>query len=118
MRNGAAKEPMIARVWFGRTLPENAEAYYTYLTGKVFAGLRNIAGHQGAFVLRRTGDGRIEFQVTTLWRSMEAVKEFAGANPDTAVIEPYARALLVEFDLFVRHYEVVYASEELGSLKR
>lgn len=109
---------MIARVWHGRTLPENADAYYAFLTGKVFAGLRNIAGHQGAFVLRRSCDGRTEFQVTTFWRSMEAVREFAGANPDTAVIEPHARALLVEFDLFVRHYEVAYASEELGSLQR
>src|SRR5262249_19929276 len=118
MQNAAVKEPMIARVWFGRTLPENAEAYYTFLTGKVFAGLRNIAGHQGAFVLRRPCDGRIEFQVTTLWQSMEAVREFAGANPDTAVVEPHGRALFVEFEPFVRHYEVAYASEELGSLQR
>ena len=117
MQNTAMTGPMIARVWRGLTLPENAEAYYIYLTGKVFAGMRNIAGHEGAFVLRRSCDGRTEFQVTTLWRSMEAVREFAGANPDTAVIEPYARTLLVEFDLFVRHYEVAYASAELGSVK-
>jgi heme-degrading monooxygenase HmoA len=109
---------MIARVWHGQTLPENADAYFAFLTGKVFAGLRNIVGHQGAFVLRRSCNGRTEFQVTTLWRSMEAVREFAGANPDTAVIEPHARALLVEFDLFVRHYEVAYATQELGSLQR
>jgi len=117
MKDTAIAGPMIARVWFGRTLPENAEAYYAYLTGKVFARLRNIAGHEGAFVLRRPCDGRTEFQVTTLWRSMEAVREFAGPNSDTAVIEPYARTLLVEFDLFVRHYEVAYASAELGSVK-
>jgi hypothetical protein len=47
---------------------------------------------------------------------MEAIREFAGANPDTAVIEPHARKLLIEFDPFVRHYEVAHASENLGSL--
>jgi hypothetical protein len=32
------------------------------------------------------------------------------------VIEPHARKLLIEFDHFVRHYEVAFASEDLGSL--
>jgi heme-degrading monooxygenase HmoA len=107
---------MIARVWHGQTLSENAEAYCAFLIGHVFAGLRNIPGHLGAFVLQRPGDGRTEFQVTTLWRSMEAVREFAGPNSDTAVIEPHARKLLIEFNHFVRHYEVAFASEDMGNL--
>jgi heme-degrading monooxygenase HmoA len=104
---------MIARVWHGQTLSENAEAYRAYLVGHVFAGLKKIRGHLGAFVLERPSDGRTEFQVTTLWRTMEAVREFAGPNSDTAVIDPQARKLLIEFEHFVRHYDVAYASEDL-----
>jgi heme-degrading monooxygenase HmoA len=108
---------MIARVWRGQTLPENADAYFKFVTGTVFPELRTIPGHEGAFVQSRSVNGGTEFLVTTLWRSMEAIKKFAGENPDVAVVEPPARAVLAEFDSFVRHYEVVYGSESLAGLR-
>ena len=40
------------------------------------------------------------------WQSMDAVRAFAGADPDRAVIEPGAKAVLAEYDDFVTHYEV------------
>ena len=36
----------------------------------------------------------------------EAIKAFAGGNPDRAVVEPGAKAVLAEYDDFVIHYEV------------
>jgi hypothetical protein len=57
-------------------------------------------------VLRRADGGRVEFLVMTLWDSMDAVRRFAGDNPEAAVVEPEARAVLSEYDNFVRHYEV------------
>jgi hypothetical protein len=38
--------------------------------------------------------------------SLEAVRAFAGANYETAVVPPAARALLQRFDARSAHYEV------------
>jgi hypothetical protein len=45
--------------------------------------------------------------VLTAWESMEAVRGFAGDDPERAVVEPEARAVLSDFDESVRHYELV-----------
>jgi hypothetical protein len=37
---------------------------------------------------------------------MDAVRAFAGATPDHAVVEPAAKVVLEEHDDFVTHYEV------------
>jgi len=39
---------------------------------------------------------------------MDAVRKFAGLNPEKAVVEPEARAVLTEFDESVSHFEIVY----------
>jgi hypothetical protein len=46
----------------------------------------------------------------TLWDNIDAIKEFSGNDPEVAVVEPEARAVLSDFDDFARHYEVVCAS--------
>jgi hypothetical protein len=38
---------------------------------------------------------------------MDAVRKFAGAKPENAVVEPEARAVLTDFDESVTHFEVV-----------
>jgi heme-degrading monooxygenase HmoA len=65
-----------------------------------------IHGHRGARVLRRDDGGQVEFLVMTFWDSMDAVRRFAGEDPERAVVEPEARAVLAEYDELVRHYEV------------
>ena len=40
--------------------------------------------------------------------SMEAIRKFAGDDPERAVVEPAARAVLLAFDERVRHYEVLH----------
>jgi heme-degrading monooxygenase HmoA len=97
---------MIARLWRGVAVAGNADAYQRHATTKVFPALREIAGHRGAYLLKRTVGGRTEFLAVTLWDSIDAVRAFAGDDPETAVVEPEARAVLAEFDDFARHYEV------------
>src|SRR5262245_8390357 len=97
---------MIARIWRGHSVTDNAETYRRHVTEHVFPALARIAGHVGAYVLERPVSGNIEFLVVTLWDSIETVKQFAGSNPDVAVIEPEARAVLAGYDEFVRHYEI------------
>ena len=58
-------------------------------------------------MLRRELEHGVELVVLTLWESMEAVRRFAGAEPNQAVVEPAARAVLASFDDYVTHFEVV-----------
>ena len=101
---------MIVRIWRGQTTAKNADAYRRHVTDSVFPTLEQISGHIAAYLLQRKTADHVEFLVVTLWESIEAVKKFAGADPDVAVVEPEARAVLVEFDDFARNYEVTHGS--------
>jgi heme-degrading monooxygenase HmoA len=102
---------MILRLWHARAEPARADEYTQFVTANVFPALRKIEGHRGAWLLRRAADNEIEFVVFTLWDSMDAVRLFAGADADRAVVEPEAQAALTGFDEFVTHFEVVHAPE-------
>ena len=94
---------MIARLWRGAAGDDAAAAaYLRHVERNVVPQLAAIAGYRDVKVLRRER----EFVVITFWESMDAVRRFAGDDPERAVVEPEARAVLAEFDDFVRHYEV------------
>jgi hypothetical protein len=97
---------MIVRIWRGQSIGKDADAYRQHVTKHVFPTLSAIAGHAGAYLLERSVGPSTEFLAVTLWDSIEAVKQFAGIDPDIAIVEPAARAVLADFDDFVRHYEV------------
>jgi hypothetical protein len=44
--------------------------------------------------------------VLTLWDSLEAIRRFAGANLEHAVVEPAAQAVLEAYDPTVTHHSV------------
>ena len=106
---------MIARLWRGRADAANADAYFRHVTGTVFPELENLAGNRGAWLLRRELKNRTEFLAVTLWETRQAIEAFAGPDIGKAVVEPEARAVLVEFDDFASHYEVAFASGSLSS---
>jgi heme-degrading monooxygenase HmoA len=94
---------VIARLWRGVTGSDaDSAAYLRHLERNVLPQLALIAGYRELKVLMRGH----EVMVITFWESMEAVRRFAGDDPERAVVEPEARAVLAEFDDFVRHYEV------------
>ncbi|MGH7630007.1 MAG: antibiotic biosynthesis monooxygenase family protein [Gemmatimonadales bacterium] len=98
---------MILRAWRGYASAGNAEAYPRHLLDRVRPQLEGLAGFRGLYLLRRVADREVEYQVFTLWDSMDAIGAFAGPTIERAVIEPEARAVLVRFDSEVRHYEVL-----------
>jgi heme-degrading monooxygenase HmoA len=106
---------MIVRIWRGQASPAQADAYRLHVTGSVFPALMDIPGHRGAYLLQREVDGATEFLAVTLWDSMDAVRQFAGHDPDVAVVEPEAQAVLAEFDPFVRHYDIAQGPDCPGS---
>jgi heme-degrading monooxygenase HmoA len=100
---------MIARLWHGRAADAaNADAYVRHFTGTVSTELKDLAGHRGAWLLRREVDGRTEFIALTLWESRASIEAFTGADISKSVVEPEARAVLSAFDDFAAHYEVAF----------
>ena len=99
---------MIARLWRGQATNAKADAYFRHVTGTVFPSLKDLAGHRGAWLLRREVDGQTEFLALTLWESLDSIRAFAGDDIATAIVEPEARAVLADFDDFARHYEVAF----------
>ena len=99
---------MIARLWRGQATNAQADAYFRHVTGTVFPSLKDLAGHRGAWLLRRQAEGQTEFLALTLWESLDSIRAFAGDDIDTAIVEPEARAVLADFDDFARHYEVAF----------
>ena len=97
---------VIARTWNGSARPEHADAYVAHLRDRTFPQLKTIPGHQGAYVLRRTGGSGVEFTVVTLWESLEAIADFAGDDPEQAVVPPEAEALLASYDRRAVHWDV------------
>jgi heme-degrading monooxygenase HmoA len=98
---------MVIREWRGQAIVAEADAYPRHFHDRVLPGLRGVPGFLGASLNRRSLGERIEFLVLTRWQSMEAVRDFAGADISHAVVEPGAVAALVEFDPIVRHYDVI-----------
>lgn len=98
---------MVIREWRGRATLSRAEAYPKHFREKVIPELRHIPGFIGAQLGRRHLGDTIEFLVLTRWRSMAAIRAFAGMDVEKAVVEPDAAAALIEFDGRVRHYELI-----------
>ncbi len=98
---------MIIREWRGRASLAEAEAYRADFRAKVVPELVNLPGFVGAHLSRRPLGDRIEFLVLTRWKSMDAIRDFAGSEIDKAVVEPGAAAALIDFDAKVQHYEVI-----------
>jgi heme-degrading monooxygenase HmoA len=98
---------MIIREWRGCASSSQADAYPKHFREKVIPELRHVSGFAGAQLARRQLGDKIEFLVLTRWRSMDAIRAFAGIDVETAVVEPGAVAALIEFDSRVRHYDVV-----------
>ena len=99
---------MISRIWHGTTRAGDADAYEALLHDEVITGIegRAIAGFREIQVFRRDVGDVVEF-VTVMWfDSWDAVRTFAGDDPEASVVPPAARALLARFDDRSQHYEV------------
>jgi heme-degrading monooxygenase HmoA len=101
-------DQVIARVWRGWTRPDNADMYDRHYRSEVLSTLREIPGFRGARLLRRTVADETEFVSVTFFDSHDAVRGFAGADYETAVVAEQARRVLVRFDARVLHYEVAF----------
>src|SRR6476646_3976308 len=98
---------MIARMWHGWTKRADAKAYEEILRDEIFPSIaaRKIDGYRGAELFIREDDDEIEFLTLLRFDSMDAVKEFAGADTSKPVIFPKAEALIARMEQ-ARHYRI------------
>jgi heme-degrading monooxygenase HmoA len=100
---------MVARIWHGRTLTAKADDYERYLQASGVKKILATDGNHGVEVLRHTDGTQTDFIVISYWESIEAVKRFAGADYQRAVILPRDGEYLIDVEPKVVHYEVVHA---------
>jgi len=98
---------MIARTWHGRVPAEKADAYLDYLKATGLPDYARTPGHRGTQVLRRVDGGVAHFVLTTLWDSLDAVRAFAGDDPERARYYPADDDFLLEREPRVTHYELL-----------
>ena len=98
---------MIARSWDGETRAQDGDEYVEYLRRTGVADLTSTVGNLGVFVLRREEGDRACFRLVSLWESMDAIKRFAGDDPERARYYPEDERFLLALPPGVEHYEVV-----------
>jgi heme-degrading monooxygenase HmoA len=95
-----------ARIWRGAVRAKDGDAYARYMERTGLPEYRRTPGNLSATMLRRDLEDLTEFVMYTTWESMDAIKAFAGDDPERAVFYPEDDRWLIERDLTVAHYEV------------
>jgi heme-degrading monooxygenase HmoA len=91
------------RVWASR---EQADAVGPYLHATGSGDALRTPGNEGALLLRRDDVEETLFELTTLWRSMDAIREFAGEDYTRAVLYENDEQYFLRWDERVEHFEV------------
>ena len=99
---------MIARIWQARTRPGMGKPYRSYLEQTGVKEYKATEGCRNVLVLTREIGDATEYLLITLWDSMEAVKRFAGPDPERAVYYPEDERYFSKDEMtpLVRHYDV------------
>jgi heme-degrading monooxygenase HmoA len=97
---------LIARIWRGVTRAEHVDEYLDYLERTGLGEYRDTPGNVGVTALRRVIGDRAEFVLISYWESMDAVRAFAGEDPERAVYYPEDDRYLLEKTPTVDHFEV------------
>ena len=94
---------MIARRWTARATVDGGRAYLEFFQSTLAPALAHIDGHCGALVFDRQTEDGVEVTVLTFWESMDAIERFTSGDPQGAVVEPEAQAVLRDYDRAVEH---------------
>ncbi len=84
----------------------DAEAYSEFLDRTGMVDYRATPGNQGALVLRRVENGTAEFVLISFWDDFNAIRRFAGPDPEKAFYYPEDDRFLLGKEPHVTHYEV------------
>jgi heme-degrading monooxygenase HmoA len=90
------------------------KAYMSYLEQTGLKEYRTTPGFKNVLVLTREIGEATEYVLITLWEDMDAVRRFAGPDPDRAVYYPEDDRYFAEDQRTpsVYHYEIATNSRE------
>ena len=97
---------MIARIWHGKTIAANFEAYTTLLKKLAIPDYTKTEGFRGLTFLRNISNAEAHFTLITYWQNLEVIKNFAGEDFEKAKYYPEDNDYLLEFEEKVQHHEV------------
>lgn len=108
---------LTVRTWSATATAAGAESYARYFADALLPELRKLPGFVGAYLLGgddlgtpgATGaDGAtVKLTACTFWKSPEAIRAFTGTDITVSVVEPEARAMLLDFDRTATHRDVL-----------
>lgn len=101
---------VIARVWRGVTPRSKSRRYLQYLKATGVKECRKTPGNLGVTILVRHSGDETEFVFISLWKSMNAIKKFAGDDVEKARYYPEDRKMLLELEPKVKHYDLGFQS--------
>ena len=108
---------MVLRRWRGAVRAGDAERYLAHQAQTGVRDYRATPGNLGVLVLSRPLGELVEVVTLSVWTSMDAVRAFAGNEPEVARFYPGDETFLVEKDLHVEHHEVVEADLDAALLR-
>ena len=98
---------MIVRMWHGRVETSKALAYREFVNQRAIPDYQSVVGNISVHILERQEGEVTHFMTMTFWTSMDAIRGFAGDDPEAAKYYPEDKEFLLEFEPTVVHYEVV-----------
>jgi len=98
---------MIIRLWTALTTEDDQHKYYEHFREHVLPALRSLDGYLGATLNTLSSEDGVEILVLTRWRSVEAVRAFAGADAQQAVVAEEAALVLTRWDRRAKHFDII-----------
>jgi len=77
---------MIIRTWRGHSSAANRAMYPEHFRSGVLPELRTVSGFLGARLLESPDHDGFEFLVMTRWHSLDAIRAFAGDDPERPAV--------------------------------
>ena len=98
----------IMRLWHGEVSLEKADDYERFMIERAAPDYGSVEGLLKLYFQRKNEKNKTHFLLITIWDSLEAIKNFAGDNPEIAKYYPEDDNFLLEKEELVSMYEVFY----------
>lgn len=98
----------IMRLWHGEVSLEKADDYERFMIERAAPDYGSVEGLLKLYFQRKNEKNKAHFLLITIWDSLEAIKNFAGDNPEIAKYYPEDDNFLLGKEELVSMYEVFY----------
>ncbi len=106
---------VVVRKWTGRIRTSDQDEYASYVARTGGDDYQRTPGNLGFQILMRLlGDGTTEVTTLSWWQSIDAIRGFAGEQPELARYYPEDDRFLLDRPKYVEHHEVVASRIDLS----